>query len=257
MRTSESIIHIAGSLLKAQQTITYAVTSAVNPHFRNRYADLSSVIDAIKTALNNNGIVFLQTPSPSEIGTLGLTTRLIHVSGEWIEDMAVIPLPKPDPQGYGSALTYARRYALAAITGLYQDDDDGNAATSGEKTNVTQTTTIKTPKAAEVPVTGRSSEAPRGDVAPVSPNKSSEIEFGAPPEGHSPTPGQTTIGPKTISDKQLGLLMFKARSAGVEEAKLDGIILATFGKKSKKELTAEELNKLLSGLDKKLAETAK
>ena len=57
-----------------------------------------------------------------------LTTRLFHDSGEWVEDTATIPLPKNDPQGYGSAATYGRRYALAAITGLYQDDDDGVGA---------------------------------------------------------------------------------------------------------------------------------
>lgn len=75
----------------------------------------------------------MQTPSPSDVGMLFLTTRLIHESGEWIEDMATVPLPKNDPQGYGSAMTYARRYALSAITGLYQDDDDGNAASLPEK----------------------------------------------------------------------------------------------------------------------------
>lgn len=90
-------------------------------------------------ALNNAGIVFLQTPSPSEDGTLALTTRLIHESGEWIEDTATCPLPKRDPQGFGSAMTYLRRYSLAAITGLYQDDDDGNAASGvGEKKPIRQ-----------------------------------------------------------------------------------------------------------------------
>jgi hypothetical protein len=89
---------------------------------------LPSVIDAVKTALNDAGIVFLQTPSPSPDGMLYLTTRLLHESGEWIQDTATTPFPKQDPQGYGSAITYLRRYSLSAITGLYQDDDDGNAA---------------------------------------------------------------------------------------------------------------------------------
>lgn len=128
MKTSETITSIAGALLKAQTAITFAAKDATNPHFKSKYADLPSVIDAIKPALNEHGIVFLQTPSPSDPGALALTTRLIHESGEWIEDTAIVPLPKNDPQGYGSALTYARRYSLAAITGLYQDDDDGNGA---------------------------------------------------------------------------------------------------------------------------------
>jgi hypothetical protein len=133
MKTSESIKNISVALLKAQKAITFAAKDAVNPHFKNTYADLPAVIDAIKPALNEAGITFMQTPSPSEPGSLALTTRLLHESGEWIEDTATVPLPKNDPQGYGSALTYTRRYSLAAMTGLYQDDDDGCAASKPSK----------------------------------------------------------------------------------------------------------------------------
>lgn len=128
MRTSESMSAIAPALLKAQQAIRFAAKDSKNPHFKNEYASLPSVIDAVKVALNDNGIVFIQSTSPSEAGFLSLTTRLMHESGEWIEDTASVPLPKNDPQGYGSAVTYARRYSLSAMLGLYQDDDDGNAA---------------------------------------------------------------------------------------------------------------------------------
>jgi hypothetical protein len=127
MRTSENIDKLAPALLKAQQSIRFAAKDAKNPHFKNTYADLESVIDAIKVPLNENGIVFLQLPSPSDDGKLHLTTRLMHESGQWMEDTAVAPLPKQDPQGFGSALTYLRRYSLSAVTGLYQADDDGNA----------------------------------------------------------------------------------------------------------------------------------
>lgn len=127
MKTSESIIKISPALLQAQKSLTFASKNAKNPHFKNTYADLSAVIDAVKPALNDAGIIFLQTPSPSDNGYLFLTTRLIHLSGEWIEDTATCPLPKQDPQGYGSCLTYLRRYSLAAICGLYQDDDDAEA----------------------------------------------------------------------------------------------------------------------------------
>lgn len=133
MKTSDSIIKIAPALLAAQKVITFAAKDAKNEFFKKdgkatKYADLVSVIDAVKPALNEAGIVFIQTASPSEHGYLAMTTRLLHESGEWIEDTATLPLPKADPQGYGSASTYARRYGLAAICGLYQDDDDGNAA---------------------------------------------------------------------------------------------------------------------------------
>jgi hypothetical protein len=128
MKTSESISKISPALLAAQRAITFASKDATNPAFKSRYADLPSVIDAVKPALNAAGIVFLQTLSPSEHGSLALTTRLLHESGEWIEDTATMPMLKVDPQGYGSAATYCKRYSLASITGLYQDDDDGNAA---------------------------------------------------------------------------------------------------------------------------------
>lgn len=127
MKTSESIKEIAAALVKAQDDIRFAVKDSTNPHFKSRYADLGSVIVAIKESLNNFGIAFIQTPTESQNGTLALTTRLIHSSGEWIEDTATCPLQKNDPQGYGSALTYLRRYTLASITGLYQDDDDGES----------------------------------------------------------------------------------------------------------------------------------
>lgn len=133
MKTSDSIINIAGALLQAQKNTTFAVKDAVNPHLKSKYADLPSVIDAIKQQLNDAGVVYLQTPGSMSNMYLTLTTRLMHISGEWIEDTMEMPMIKQDPQGYGSALTYARRYALSAITGLYQDDDDGNNAVNQKK----------------------------------------------------------------------------------------------------------------------------
>lgn len=130
MNTSDSIKNIAPALLQAQKEITFAKKDALNPHFKNSYADLPTVIDAVKRSLNNNGICFIQSSSKTETGdVLHLTTRLLHSpSGEWIQDTASCPLPKKDPQGFGSAMTYLRRYTLAAMVGLYQDDDDGNHA---------------------------------------------------------------------------------------------------------------------------------
>lgn len=128
MKTSESIGKIAAALVKAQREMTFAIKDSRNPAFKSTYADLSSVIEACKPALNAAGIAFIQMPATSEPGTIALTTRLLHESGEWIESTATCPLQKVDPQGYGSANTYLRRYSLAAAVGLYQDDDDGNAA---------------------------------------------------------------------------------------------------------------------------------
>lgn len=136
MKTSESIKFIAPALLAAQKAITFAAKNAKNPHFKNRYADLESVINTIKDPLNQNGIAFVQMFSPSASNTLSLTTCLLHDSGEWIMDQMTMPLQKNDAQGYGSAATYSRRYALAAITGLYQADDDGSAAVEPQQVDL-------------------------------------------------------------------------------------------------------------------------
>lgn len=129
MKTSESISHIMPALFAVQKVVESVPKNASNTHFKNKYADLKSVIGELKPALNDAGIMFLQTGSPDDNGRLRLTTRLVHVeSCEWIEDTLTMPLSKQDPQAFGSAMTYARRYSLAAFIGLYQDDDDGNAA---------------------------------------------------------------------------------------------------------------------------------
>lgn len=128
MITSDSISKLAPALLIAQKSIKFAKKDAKNPFFKSTYADLESVINSVKQSLNDADIIFIQSFSPSRDGFLNLTTRLIHTSGEWIQDELVMPLKQHDAQGFGSAATYARRYALAAFTGLYQADDDGNLA---------------------------------------------------------------------------------------------------------------------------------
>lgn len=128
IKTSESIAKIASALAKAQGAMRAALKDSVNPHFRSRYADLAGVWDVAREPLSANGLAVVQ--SPGEVGdkTIVLSTLLVHESGEWMEGQLTIPVSKPDAQGVGSAITYARRYALAAIVGIVQDDDDGNAA---------------------------------------------------------------------------------------------------------------------------------
>jgi hypothetical protein len=133
VKTSETIGKIAAALLKAQRQITFAVKDAKNPQFKSTYADLASVIDACKPALNEAGIVFVQMAEPCDPGMLALSTRLIHESGEWIESTATCATAKADAQSFGSATTYLRRYSLAAAVGLYQDDDDGNSAADAKR----------------------------------------------------------------------------------------------------------------------------
>ena len=128
MKTSESIKQIAEALVSAQKEIRFAAKDSTNPHFKSKYANINSVIEAVKKPLNDNGISILQSLSPSDDNKLHLTTRLLHSSGEWIEDTAVCPIQKQDPQGLGSAISYIRRYSISSLCALYADDDDGQSA---------------------------------------------------------------------------------------------------------------------------------
>jgi hypothetical protein len=130
---SDSIELMAAALAKAQLGIKGAVRDSQNPHFRSHYADLSAVWDSCHEQLNANGIAIVQQTETLD-GKLVLVTRLIHTSGQWIRSEWPLKPTKDDPQGLGSAVTYARRYSLAAIAGVAPrgDDDDGNAA-SGVK----------------------------------------------------------------------------------------------------------------------------
>ena len=128
MKTSDTITKIADALVKAQAAMKPAIKDSRNPHFNSRYADLASVWDAIREPLTSNGLSVIQMVGSNELEKTTLTTRVTHVSGEWIESTWQIPVGKQDPQGLGSAISYARRYALASAIGVVQDDDDGNAA---------------------------------------------------------------------------------------------------------------------------------
>ena len=121
---------LAKALVKAQKAFGPALKQSVNPAFRTRYADLASCIDAVIGALNDNGIFFTQVTHPSQ-GSVIVETIFIHESGEE-RSMGKIEIPvlKQDPQGYGSATTYARRYSLQAACGIAPEDDDGNLASN-------------------------------------------------------------------------------------------------------------------------------
>jgi len=126
MGQSESIKELAGALAKAQGAMRPAEKNSVNPHFKNRYADLASILDACRSALAANGLAILQCPRAGELETI-----LAHASGEWVSAITPILADKPGPQPYGSGLTYARRYALSSMLGIAaDDDDDAEAATS-------------------------------------------------------------------------------------------------------------------------------
>ena len=123
MNKSTSIKELAKALVAFQGEVGNAPKEATNPFFKSKYATLESVIETIKPVLVKNGLSFSQFPNEK-----GLTTILLHTSGEWLEATMELVLEKQTPQSQGSSLTYARRYALSAALGIAtEDDDDGNS----------------------------------------------------------------------------------------------------------------------------------
>lgn len=128
MNKSDSIANLAKSLAIAQGQMGGAHKGKANPFFKSVYADLSSVVAAIREPLSSNGLSFIQATEPSEKDEIRVITMLLHESGEWLSSTIAIPVSKADAQGYGSAITYAKRYGLQGLLGVPSEDDDGNAA---------------------------------------------------------------------------------------------------------------------------------
>ncbi len=131
---SEKIGALALALALAQGEMTTASKDGENPHFNSKFATLASIWETCRGPLTKNKLAVMQGVSPSGPGAPGIFwTMLVHESGEWVRSEMPLLLTKADPQGVGSALTYYRRYCLAAMVGIVQDDDDGNAATGDGK----------------------------------------------------------------------------------------------------------------------------
>lgn len=118
---------IAAALIRAQASMGKALKQSNNPAFRSKYADLGNVMDACMPALNENGIAVIQPIGQDDMG-MYVSTVFVHTSGERLECRVPLLVTKQDMQGFGSAVTYARRYGLMAMAGIAPEDDDGNAA---------------------------------------------------------------------------------------------------------------------------------
>lgn len=158
MNTSEQINEIAAALAKAQGEMTNPTFNKTNPHFKSSYADLSSVLNAVRPALAKNGIALMQMTGMEEAGVV-LYTRLTHISGQWIE--SVYPVTASGKhQEIAAALTYAKRLSLSAIAGVAgEDDDDGNEA---DKVPVNA---ARPAKQAPKPIANAYSDQESGEVA--------------------------------------------------------------------------------------------
>lgn len=144
MEKSESIAKLAAALVKFQSQVKAIKKGAKNPFFKSSYADLASILEAVREPLAANGLAFAQFP----VGDGGLTTILMHDSGEWMSETFIMKPVDIKPQTIGSCITYSRRYALGAVLGLAtEEDDDGNAASGQSKPFVRPTfkPAVKTP----------------------------------------------------------------------------------------------------------------
>lgn len=149
---------IASALVKAQKAFGPALKTSTNPHFRNRYAALDACIEAVIDALNDNGIMLMQQTHLCEDGVI-VETIFIHESGETMSGGKLhVPAAKHDPQGYGSALTYAKRYSLQSACGIAPIDDDGSAATAAVQQKQAAPVVPKPAAKAPIKVEGKDTE---------------------------------------------------------------------------------------------------
>lgn len=131
---SDNINEIAKALAKAQGEMKFAAKDSENPHFKSRYADLASVIEAIKVPLSSNGLTYSQ-PVVYINEQAYVETILIHESGQWLKSSMPLTIPKDSKnamQSLGSCISYLRRYLLSSLVGIAQDDDDGESAVSAQ-----------------------------------------------------------------------------------------------------------------------------
>ena len=133
MIKSDSIAALSMALAKAQGELENANKNANNPHFKSRYADLAELLNTVRPVLSKHGLAVIQMPS-FDSGVASVETLLTHSSGEYVSSTCSAPVTKQDAQGVGSAITYLRRYSLAAFCGIAQEDDDANSSVGHKPT---------------------------------------------------------------------------------------------------------------------------
>lgn len=142
MKTSEQTDKLWPAIVKARQAMKGPKKDSTNPHFKSKYADLSECIEAADAAGSSHGLATLQEPSSDSAG-VSVSTIIVHESGQWVQfEPLFIPASKSDAQGFGSAVSYARRYSIKAAWNMADDDDDGNAAVKAGPPKKTTTATV-------------------------------------------------------------------------------------------------------------------
>ena len=201
---SPTIGKLIMALAKAQGLIKAAPKDTTNTYFKSKYADLASVWEACREPLAKNGLAVIQRPNPTNGDTISLTTILAHESGEWIRGTLIMRPVKNDPQGLGSCLTYARRYALSAMVGICsEEDDDGNAGSGKSHAQGPQRDTEPTKeeleaKAKEAKERFNSKHTDMGPMAP----KDAPTQAQAAPAGNSEAVTMFCKGPVLWATKE-------------------------------------------------------
>ena len=218
MNKSESIIDLAKALSAFQGALKPAIKDAENPFFRSHYADLAGVIEAIKEPLKANGLSVSQVPC-IESDKMFLTTLLMHSSGQWISGDYLITAIKPnDPQSIGSAITYARRYALSAILGVATEDDDAESAT-GRK--------------------------PETKTEPKKEQQQTPAKVPPQPVQSATNPIKEQINTELCTEPQQRKIFASSKAMGYSEVVLKALMLAEFKTEHTKELTKIQASKLI------------
>lgn len=165
MNKSESIKELATALAKAQGEIENATKATANAFFKSKYADLAECLNTVRPVFARHGLSLSQFPSFAD-GVASVESILMHSSGEWLSNTASAPVSKQDAQGVGSATTYLRRYSLAAIAGIAQEDDDANSAV-GHKPKET----------AKIVENGSAMDTCKMDLEALTPERQEEIKL--------------------------------------------------------------------------------
>jgi hypothetical protein len=226
MRTSESIGKISEALAKAQGQMKNASFDAVNPHFKSRYASLSSIIEASRQILSANNIAVVQGTSVAD-GKVLVETMLIHSSGEFISETLAMTITKDTPQAVGSAITYARRYGLSSMICLSADEDDDAESTKPDRT-IKAVKTVK-PSNKVSPIAGKNIHANKNNPQPARAKKAQAdrvqkirtIFSTSAKLGHTPNEMKEAIG------QIIGLQRPIKESAEIKDADLD-LVINTF-----------------------------
>lgn len=223
--TNEPQTSIAAALLAFQAEAPELQRDKINPHFRSAYLSLETLMDHVLPVLNRAGIVVSQLVCVTDAGAPALRTVLLHAkSGESIESTMLLLSAKDDPQGQGSAITYARRYALMAALGLVADeDDDGN-------------------KASSPPRTARG--ARRGAAAPVKEQATEAAKPGVPP---FPDTSQSPSG-STITETMRKAIFAAARAKGIEDSDLKTLISRVAGVSNSTKIPVDKADDVVAAI---------